>query len=192
MANPNKIFSSSSRPAVVAKGRPKQIHNARQPVCHHTPTLPQISALRKQMSRARGQPRRSSAARAATARTCVRFLPPEDLETSIVATTVGTVPDEEMRRRASAFPRPERGRRIRSRAAKRIHLRVRQCASQTICIHNGECYAAFASRCCTIVLSVFRSWAKRRMPSDSFSVAIWSSLSIQRKVFSSIATLGGA
>src|SRR5208282_607492 len=53
-------------------------------------------------------------------------------------------------------------------------------------------YAASASRCCTIVRSVLRSWANSRMPSDSFSVAIWSSFSIQRKVFSSIATLAGA
>ena len=52
-------------------------------------------------------------------------------------------------------------------------------------------YAAIASRRPTSSRRAARSWAKMRMPSASFSVAIASSLSIQRKRFSSMATRAG-
>src|SRR6218665_2636504 len=59
---------------------------------------------------------------------------------------------------------------------------------------GGYGYQAAASWISLRTMSrrMFRSLAKRRMPSESFSVAIWSSLSIQRKVFSSSERCGSA
>jgi len=65
------------------------------------------------------------------------------------------------------------------------HVQFHSCESHTFS-RRPRCYAP--SRCLRTASSLIESAANLRMPSESFSVAIWSSLSIQRNDLSSKVT----